>query len=46
MRIILIFLIITILCGCSRTHYTKKHPWKPKRGKHLDLRYERCYNFN
>ena len=30
------------LISCGRKHYTKNHPWQPKRKKTLDRRYEHC----
>jgi len=41
---LIIVLVALVFVGCHRKHYTKKHPWHPKRANRLDSRYERCYN--
>ena len=39
---IFLLLITMFFIGCSKNHYTKKSPWKPKNQKLLDRRFERC----
>lgn len=43
---LIIVLVTLVFVGCHRKHYTKKHPWHPKRANRLDSRYERCYNWS
>jgi uncharacterized protein YceK len=46
MKKIILVLMLLVLSGCNKKHYTKKHPWQPKRTHRLDSRYERCYNWS
>ena len=45
MKKLIIVLMVLVLSGCHRKHYTKKHPWQPKRTEKLNIRYERCYSW-
>ena len=45
MKKLIIVLVALVFVGCSRKHFTKKHPWKPKRAEKLNMRYERCYSW-
>jgi len=42
-KIFFVFVLLTFFISCQRKHYTRKHPWQPKRVKHLKHKYERCY---
>ena len=45
MKKLIIVLMMLVLSGCHRKHYSKKHPWQPKRTEKLNMRYERCYSW-